>query len=112
MTFSISAAQLGKVKVSGNTAAVRVTCNGASACSFALQLSVTATRKGGSVGAVTARKAKTTEKTVVVGTGGVSLSGGQTKTIQIKLKVTLAVMSAGKPVSHTTVTFNHQKTKK
>lgn len=93
MTFSISAAQLGKVKVSGNTAAVTVTCNGASACSFALQLSVTETRKR-------------------VGTGGVSLSGGQTKTIQIKLKVTLAVMSAGKPVSHTTVTFNHQKTKK
>jgi PKD repeat protein len=119
--IAISAARLGKVKVSGTTASVTVACRGSVGCSFTLQLSVTETKKGGNVVAVTAAttKAKTTKKTVVVGTVSVSLSKGRTKTIQIKLngagrqllakfrtlKVTLAVVSAGKPVSRTTVTF-------
>jgi PKD repeat protein len=85
--IAISAVRLGKVKVSGTTAAVTVGCNGASTCSFTLQMSVTETINGGKVIAVTAaaRNAKTKKKTVAVGTVSVSLSGGRTKTIQIKL---------------------------
>jgi len=125
--IAISAVGLGKVKVkaSGNTVSVTVTCKGAVACSFILQLSVTETGSHGKVVAVTARN---TQKTVIVGKASVGLAGGQTRTIQIglsrpgeqllaefhKLKVTLAAVAGGQTVSRTTVTVkkNAPKTKK
>jgi PKD repeat protein len=120
-------AGVGSVKVTGNTAFVTVTCKGPSAatCSVSLQMTATETSTRGNVVAVAA--AKTTRKTtVVVGEVTVTLSGGTTRTVQIrlsetgkqllakfhKLKVTLAMMSAGTTVSHTTVTFKERKTKK
>lgn len=115
--ISISAARLGKVKVSGNTAAVTVTCKGPSACAFTLQLSVVETVRGGRVIAVAAAKQRT--RTVVIGTVSVRLSRGQTRTVHIRLnnpgqqllakfrKLTsaLAITVAGKAISRTTVTF-------
>jgi PKD repeat protein len=120
-------AGVGNVKVTGNTAVVTVTCKGPSAatCSVSLQITVTEASTRGKVVAVAA--AKTIRKTtVVVGEVTVTLSGGTTRTIQIglgetgkqllakfhKLKVTLAMMSAGVTVSHTTVTFKEKTTKK
>jgi PKD repeat protein len=123
--ITISKAGLGKVKITGNTAAVTITCKGAAACSVTLQLTVTETTQRGVVIAVTAAK-KTTKKTVVVGNVSVSLSGGQTKTVPVslnqagrrllarfhKLKATLALTSAGTTVSHATVSFKAKPKKK
>lgn len=108
--IAVSAAGLGKLKVSGNTATVTLTCKGASGCSVVLQLSVT-------------KSTRTTKKRVVVGKVTIRLAAGQTRAIQIrlnktgqrllghvhKLKVTLAVVSAGTTVSHATVTFKQTK---
>lgn len=122
----VATAKLGTVKISGNTAAVTLTCAGAATCTVGVQLSVKETLRRGSVIAVTASaKAGKTTKTVVVGKVTATLSGGQTRTIQIKLnragrqllakfgkvKVTLALTSAGKTVAHRTVTFTEKKTK-
>jgi PKD repeat protein len=124
--IAISAAGLGKGKVSGNTATLTVTCKGATACSVALQLRVTETSKRGNVIAViaTSGSTKVTQKTVVIGNVSVSLSGGQTRTIRIRLnragqqllakfhriKVKLAAVSAGQTVSYITVTFKARET--
>lgn len=115
---------LGKVKTSGTTAAVTITCRGAVVCSVTLQMSVTETTQRGTVIAVTAAQ-RPTKKTVVLGKVSVSLSGGGTKTVHItlnqtgrqllakfhKLKATLALLSAGKTTSHTTVSFKAKRKK-
>jgi PKD repeat protein len=104
--ITISTVRLGKPKVSGNTVSVPVTCKGATACSFVLQL--------------TAKKGK---KTVVVGKVRVTIAAGKTKTVQVKLngtgqqllakshslKTTLAAVSGGKAVSSATLTFNQKR---
>jgi PKD repeat protein len=92
-----------------------------------LQLSVTDTKRRGSVIAVSApRKAtKTTKKTVVVGAVSLSLRAGQTSAIQVRLNRTgqqlltrfhkltarLVATSVGKVVSSATVTFRAPKKK-
>ncbi len=122
--IAISGARLGKVKISGNTASVPVTCKGPIACAVTLQLSVIETTKRGTVIAVAAATT-TTKKTVVVGKVSVSLSAGQTRSVQIrlnragqrllakfrKLTVRLAVIAAGRTVSHVTVTFKEKQAK-
>ena len=117
---------LGKVKISGNTAAVTVKCNGAGAatCRVTVELTVTETRSRGTVIAVAAT-AKTSKKTVVVGKVTATFSGGQTATIHIglnrtgrqllakfhKLRATLTLLSAGKTVARTQITFKAKGTK-
>jgi hypothetical protein len=83
------AASAGNAHVSGNTAGVKVTCAGASGatCKLSLQLTVVETLKGHKLIAVAA-KARKTHKTVSVGATSVTLTAGESKTVQVSLNRT------------------------
>ncbi len=90
---------VGRAKVSGSSASVRVSCTGpaGATCRLALQLTVTETFKGHRLLAVTARaKGRKTHKVVVVGTANVLLGAGQTQTVQIALNATGKRLFAGR----------------
>ena len=79
-------ASVGSVKTSGSTAKVAVSCaTGGATCTLELQVAVTETLRGNKVIALTARKTKTTKKTVVIGSAGVTLGAGQKKTVKVSL---------------------------
>jgi hypothetical protein len=80
------AASVGHASVRGNTASVKVSCAGATgaSCRVALTLSVVEKLKGHRIVAVTADR-KTRKRTVVVGSANVTLTAGQTQTVQMKL---------------------------
>jgi hypothetical protein len=79
-------ASVGSVKTSGSTAKVAVSCaTGGATCTLELQVAVTETLRGNKVIALTARKTKTTKKTVVIGNAGVTLGAGQKKTVKVSL---------------------------
>jgi hypothetical protein len=79
--------RVGRAKVAGSAATVRVSCAGASGttCRVALRLTVTETlRKGHVIGA----SAKVKHKVVVIGSTSVTLVAGRSKTVRIALNST------------------------
>jgi hypothetical protein len=85
-------ATVGRARIVGSTAKVRVSCAGPSGatCALTLELTVTEKFKGHRLTAVTARshRPKTTGRTVVVGAATALLQAGQTQTVQIALNRT------------------------
>jgi hypothetical protein len=81
-------ASAGRARVSGTTASVPITCKGDTSCTVSLKLTVVETLRGHRLIAVSARKAKVTHKTVVVGTAKATVKAGQKKTVRIGLNGT------------------------
>ena len=75
-------------RVSGSTVSVPIACKGDTSCTVSLKLTVVETLRGHKVIAVSARKAKVTHKTVVVGTATATIKAGGTKTVRIGLNRT------------------------
>jgi hypothetical protein len=84
---TVGTATVGHAKVTGTTAAVRVTCTGApgAQCKLSLNMSVTETLRGHKVIAVAARLR---HKVVSVGSTHVTLSAGTTETVRVSLNRT------------------------
>jgi hypothetical protein len=79
-------ASAGHAHVSGKTAAVAITCKGATSCRVALKLSVVETFKGHKlVGVTAARKQRVTRKVVVLGTATATVAAGRTTTVRVAL---------------------------
>jgi hypothetical protein len=79
---------LGHAKVSGGRVGVSASCHGetGATCALSFKLTVRETTRGHKLIAVTARKkARTTHKVVTVGSASVTLTAGQSKTVQIGL---------------------------
>ena len=82
---AVGTATVGHAKVTGTTAAVRITCTGSAGCPVQrcrLRLSVTETLRGQRLIAVAAR---VRHKVVGVGAASVTLSAGSTETVRISL---------------------------
>ncbi len=81
---TVGTATVGHAKVTGSTAAVRITCSGApgAQCNLSLRMSVTETLRGHRLIAVAAR---VRHKVVSVGAASVTLSAGSTETVRISL---------------------------
>jgi hypothetical protein len=81
---AVGTATVGRAKVSGNTASVRVTCAGAAGaqCNLSLRMTVTETLRGHKLIAVAAR---VRHKVVVVGSATVTLTSGNARTVLITL---------------------------
>jgi hypothetical protein len=71
--------------VSHNAVSVPITCTGNTSCTVSLKLTVTETLRGHKVLAVSARKAKVTHRTVVLGTTSATIAAGRTATVRISL---------------------------
>ena len=78
-------ASVGHARVSGKTVSVPITCKGDTSCTVSLKLTVTETFRGHKLVAVSARKAKVTHKTVVLGTASATIRAGRTATVRISL---------------------------
>ena len=78
-------ASVGHARVSGSTVSVPVTCKGETSCKVSLKLTVVETRRGHRLIAVSARKAKVTHKTVVLGTASATIRAGRKATVHIGL---------------------------
>ena len=116
------------MNVSGTSARVPISCQGSGTCGVKLTLSVTETVKGGTVIAVAAgaKKGKSKEKVVFVGSVSRTLSGGQSSIVTIALdgtgkvllnehhtlKVKLVVTSGESTIVAKTVTFVKPKKQK
>jgi hypothetical protein len=81
-------ASVGRAHVSGTTASVPITCKGDTSCTVSLKLTVVETLRGHRLIAVSARKAKVTHKTVVVGTAKATVKAGHKQTVRIGLNGT------------------------
>jgi hypothetical protein len=81
-------ASAGHARVSGSTVSVPVTCKRDTSCTVSLRLTVTETHRGHRLIAVSARKAKVTHKTVVLGTATATVKAGRTATVRISLNRT------------------------
>jgi hypothetical protein len=124
---TVGTATVGHAKVTGTTAAVRITCTGApgAQCKLSLNMNVTETLRGHKVIAVAARLR---HRFVGVGTTHVTLSAGTTETVRVSLnrtgrnllatrhtlKVKLVVTEAlgngqSATVSQQTVTFKNHR---
>ena len=81
---TVGTATVGHAKVTGSTAAVRITCSGApgAQCNLSLRMTVTETLRGHRLIAVAAR---VRHKLVSVGAASVTLSAGSTETVRISL---------------------------
>ena len=89
----VGVARVDRVTVAGATASVSVSCAGVSgaSCTATLTLTATGTIRSGKVTAVTAAKnnpAKAEDMVVVLGSATVTLTAGQSKTVQISLNAT------------------------
>lgn len=124
-------ASVGRAKVHGDTASVRIACTGATGanCELTLSMTVTETLRGHRLLAVAARRGgRKRLKVVVVGTSSATLATGTTQTVAIslnhsgrrllaarhslnaRLQVTEALGSQGNvTVSTQTVTFRDRK---
>ena len=78
-------ASVGHARVSGKTVSVPITCKGDTNCTVSLKLTVTETFHGHKLVAISARKAKVTHKTVVLGTASATIRVGRTATVRISL---------------------------
>ena len=81
-------ASVGHAKVKGTTVSVPISCKGDTSCTVSLKLTVTETLRGHKVIAVSARKAKVTHKTIVLGTASATIPAGRTATVKIGLNRT------------------------
>jgi hypothetical protein len=81
-------ASVGHAKVKGTTVSVPISCKGDTSCTVSLKLTVTETLRGHKVIAVSARKAKVTHKTIVLGTASATIRAGSTATVKIGLNRT------------------------
>jgi hypothetical protein len=81
-------ASVGHARVSGSAASVPVTCKGDTSCKVSLKLTVVETFHGHKLVAVSARKAKVTRKTVVLGTASATIKAGRKATVRIGLNRT------------------------
>ncbi len=123
-TTGPSIAKTGRVTVTGTAAAVPTTCTGPIACKLTLSLSVIQTTRGGRIIALSARKAATVRKTVVVGRATATVAAGATRTVRVPLnlvgrrllarrpflRVKLAVTTtAGRTVTTTKLTIKRPK---
>ena len=79
---------MGHAKVKGTTVSVPISCKGDTSCTVSLKLTVTETLRGHKVIAVSARKAKVTHKTIVLGTASATIRAGRTATVKIGLNRT------------------------
>jgi hypothetical protein len=116
-------ASAGHARVSGNTVSVPISCKGDTSCRVSLKLTVTETLRGHKLIAVSARKAKVTHKTVVLGTASATIKAGRTTTVRIslnrsgrrllsarhKLTAKLTVTQGRRTVSTQKVTFKAPK---
>jgi hypothetical protein len=81
-------ASVGSARVSGSTVSTTVTCSGVATASCAITLTLTSveTSKGSKLIAVSAaKKPKTARRTVTVARTTVTLAGGQSETVHVKL---------------------------
>ncbi|MGH2893249.1 MAG: hypothetical protein ACRDPM_08270, partial [Solirubrobacteraceae bacterium] len=78
-------ASVGHARVSGRTVAVPITCTGDTSCRVSLKLTVTERFRGHKLIAVSARKAKVTHKTVVLGAKSATVRAGHKATVRISL---------------------------
>src|SRR6185437_881716 len=81
----------GKAKVTGSTASVRVSCEGATGatCRLAVKITATETFRHHRLVAVTAGSSgRRSHRVVVLGTASVSLKAGQTQTVRVALNRT------------------------
>ena len=117
-------AVVGRAHVTGTKASVRVGCRGArgATCKVGLALSVTETAKGGKVVGVSA-SARKASKVVVLGAATVTLTTGQSRTVEIalnrtgnrllaklhRLKAKFVASQAGRTVSSQTITYTQPK---
>jgi hypothetical protein len=81
-------ASVAHARVSGNTVSVPITCTGDTSCTVSLKLTVTEKLRGRKVIAVSARTAKVTHTTVVLGTKSATIKAGRTQTVRISLNRT------------------------
>lgn len=81
-------ASVGHARVSGTTVSVRIACKGDTSCKVSLKLTVTETLRGHRLIAVSARKAKLTHKTVVLGTVSATIKAGRKATVHVGLNGT------------------------
>jgi hypothetical protein len=81
---AVGSVNVGRAKVSGNTASVRVTCTGAAGaqCNVSLGMTVTETFRGHKLVAVAAR---VRHKVVGVGSATVALTAGNAQTVRVSL---------------------------
>ena len=115
---------MGRAKLKGATAKVRVTCHGSSGqhCLGKLTLTVVETLKHGkvtSIAALATKDANTRRKMVTLASVKVALASGHSRTFSISLdrlgrallskrhslRVHLALLEAGKTRGHETITF-------
>jgi hypothetical protein len=99
-------AHIGKASVSGTTASVRTSCTGhpGDKCKLSFNLTVTETVLGHKVIAINSRKRPRKHKVVViVGSTGVTLTAGQSKTVKISLNHTGRALLANRHVLKTTL---------
>ncbi|HXD65816.1 MAG TPA: hypothetical protein VNV17_14425, partial [Solirubrobacteraceae bacterium] len=75
-------------RVSGTTVSVPIACKGDTSCKVSLKLTVTETFRGHKLIAVSARRAKVTHKTIVLGTASATIGAGRTQTVHISLNRT------------------------
>ena len=75
-------------RVKGTTVSVPISCTGATSCTVSLKLTVTETLRRHKVIAVSARRAKITHKTIVLGTASATIRAGRTATVKIGLNRT------------------------
>jgi hypothetical protein len=121
-------ATVGGTASSGTNATVTVSCPAGSSesCHVTVDLTVTETFSGKKLIAVTAKKHKTTKRTVIVGTAAATIAAGSHQTITVslnragkkllgsrhRLKVQLAVVQSGKTLATKKVGFTAPKKKK
>lgn len=74
-----------RARVSGKTASVAITCKGDTSCTVSLRLTVIETMRGHRLIAVSARRAKLTHRTVVLGSATVTVKAGRTATAHVSL---------------------------
>ena len=81
-------ASVGHAKVKGTIVSVPISCKGDTSCKVSLKLTVTETLRGHKVIAVSARKAKVTHKTIVLGTAAATIRAGRVATVKLGLNRT------------------------
>jgi hypothetical protein len=117
----------GRVRVSGTTATIQLSCHGptGSSCTVSGVLTSTQHLTGHKIVAVTAKRHRS-KTTVNVGTKTVTIAAGSTTTLKVPLNgtgksllrnfgtlpTTLKLTSAGKTILSSRVTFKHKTAKK
>ena len=113
------------MRVTGTTVSVQVSCSDSGSCNVKLVLTVVETLEHGKLTAITASAKQTAKKTIVVGSGSVTITAGGSQRIQLTLNATgkrllskhnplkakLSVSHAGRTITSTTVKFSSKPAK-